>query len=479
MHLKRITLHNLKCFADIELDFSDGNGHIRKWTTIFGKNGLGKSTILRAIGVALAGRAAIRELLPVAEGWVRKGQPYGEIMAELMWTEGDIPPTVAQTSRPKRHTPFITRYLVTGNDPEQLPTLLQNRYSYTVPTIVPWSGDGSPKERGDVTKDLKRLQQTAYAEHKLGWFACGYGAFRRLAGDTPEANRIVQAGRLSARFVTLFREDAALTNANDWLLHLHNTAREGDSASQQTLAQIQQIFTADLFPDVVQLHLSASQVMLEVGQQAPVPLNDLSDGYRSMLALAVDLLRWLMHAFPQAPDITQCPGIVLIDELDAHLHPNWQRHIGHWLRAKFPQIQFIIATHSPFLAQVADNNGVHGQNGTTPLSNIVLEETPLGVQTRPEVKPVHDLRVDQILLTPLFGVDSLLAPDIERKLKRHQQLYQKQLTQPLSDAEAAEYAQLDRWRERLATLTTPEGRQIQHILRQAIDKHRDELFELS
>lgn len=73
-----------------------------------------------------------------------------------------------------------------------------------------------------------------------------------------------------------------------------------------------------------------------------------------MLALAIDLLRWLILAFPNATDPMQCSGVVLIDELDAHLHPKWQRQIGQWLRLKFPNLQFIVATHSPFVAQVID-----------------------------------------------------------------------------------------------------------------------------
>ena len=55
---------------------------VRRWTTLFGKNALGKSTLLQAMGAVLAGPSAMRELLPVAEGWLRVGEPYGEIYAE-------------------------------------------------------------------------------------------------------------------------------------------------------------------------------------------------------------------------------------------------------------------------------------------------------------------------------------------------------------------------------------------------------------
>ena len=47
-------------------------------------------------------------------------------------------------------------------------------------------------------------------------------------------------------------------------------------------------------------------------------------------------------------------GVILIDEIDAHLHPAWQKRIGFWLKAHFPNIQFIVTTHSPFICQAAD-----------------------------------------------------------------------------------------------------------------------------
>lgn len=411
MYLKKIVLKNIKCFAHLELDFAqraDGKD-IRLWTTLFGKNGLGKSTLLQAIGVILAGPAAVRELLPVPDGWVRRGQLYGEIEAELLWTEGDV----LKMGRPKTKTPYIARYIVTGDDPELLPESLNERYYYTVPTIVPWSGEGTPKQRGDVTKDLRRLQQTAYAENKAGWLGCGYGPFRRLSGGGQEADRILYSRRISARFVTLFREDAALTSATEWLIRLHNTAREGDEKSQRALEQVKHAFATKLFPEPTQLEVDARAALLQVGTQKPVPLGDLSDGYRSMLALSIDLLRWLITAFPDADNPMDCSGVVLIDELDAHLHPEWQRQLGHWLREKFPNIQFIIATHSPFLAQVAEVEGSNGTHAAPLGGNIVLEQTSNGVYASSE-EPMPDLRVDQILMSPLFDMDSLYSPKSEQ-----------------------------------------------------------------
>jgi hypothetical protein len=462
MYLRKIALKNIKCFANFELDFTAGKS-VRPWTALLGQNGLGKSTLLQAIGVTLSGPAAVRELLPVAEGWVRRGEPYGEIEAELLWTEGD-----ALAPRwPKKKSPYIARYIVTGDNPEHLPRALPDHYTYTVPTVIDWSGEGTSREREKVGKDMSRLKQTAYAEGKPGWLGCGYGPFRRLSGGAQAADRILYAERKSARFITLFREDAALTNATEWLIKLYNTARDGDEDSQRSLDRVRAAFANELLPQPAELDISARAALLQISDQRPVPFRDLSDGYRSMLALGIDLLRWLTDAFPDKDDPMDCPGVVLIDELDAHVHPTWQREIGHWLRLKFPKIQFIVATHSPFLAQVAGRDG-----------NVVLEQTPDGIQPRADVESVDAWRADQIL-TELFDLPSTRSPETERNLQRLQELHRKRQTRQLSQSEEQDYKQLSLWQESIPpAIEDPTQRRLAQALQEAVERQNDRLREV-
>ena len=369
MYLKKIRVRNVKCFSDIEINFTEG-GEIRLWTTLFGQNGIGKSTLLQAIGAVLTGPSAVRELLPVAEGWARQGADYGQIEAQILWTDGD-----ATAGKKRKSKPFEVGYLVAGADSSKLPEALEDKP--TVPELIPWSGDESSKRKEALTKDRKLLQQTAYSENQLGWLACGYGPFRRLSGGSESANSIVSAERRAARFVTLFKEDAALTNATKWLADLHNTSREGDASNGRILETVKHAISEKLFPEAAELIVTAKSAQLRRDGKTQILFQDLSDGYRSMLALSIDLLRWLTKAFPENPNPLQCAGVVLIDELDAHLHPTWQRTIGYWLREKFPKIQFIIATHSPFVAQVADDNeGSIVESGSMENGNIRLVDSP-------------------------------------------------------------------------------------------------------
>ena len=95
------------------------------------------------------------------------------------------------------------------------------------------------------------------------------------------------------------------------------------------------------------------EVIVEMKSQRTQPFNNLSDGQRCMLAMVGDIALKAATLNPHlGPKVLQeTPGVVLIDELDLHLHPKWQRHVIEELRTTFPKIQFVATTHSPFLIQ--------------------------------------------------------------------------------------------------------------------------------
>jgi hypothetical protein len=459
MYLRKIQIKNIKCFSSIELDFSAESG-VRRWTALLGQNGLGKSTLLQAIAVPLAGTGAIRELMPVAEGWVRQDQPFGEINAELLWTDGD-----AQLPQWPKKTPYHSHYIVTGANPDLLPETLQD--APTVPAVAEWAGELEARERETITKEMSRLKRTAYAEGKAGWLACGYGPFRRLTGGSQAADRILYSGRRAARFVTLFREDAALTSAAEWLIELHNTSRDGDQQSARSLELVREAFRQEFLLEEATLLVDARSARLQIGSRAPVQFANLSDGYRSVLALGIDLLRWIIEAFPGSESPLSQHGVVLIDELDAHLHPKWQQLIGNWLLKKFPNLQFIVATHSPFLAQIAERGG-----------NVLLGQHDGVVVAQSEPSAVRTWRADQIL-TELFGLATTRSPEIESRLQRLLALQEKGRQSALSTEEANERKQLELDLDPLPSdLEHAKDRALNDFINKAVDEHEKDVRAL-
>jgi predicted ATP-binding protein involved in virulence len=154
----------------------------------------------------------------------------------------------------------------------------------------------------------------------------------------------------------------------------------------------------------------------------------LSDGYRSLLALSGDLVWRLIQAFPGTTDPLKEEGVVLIDELDIHLHPTWQRDIAELLRRQFPNLQFIVATHSPLIAAGA------GDDAQT-LKFAFFE----GRAIVEEVKNISALRVDAILQSPAFDLISPYSPQTQGKIDRYDALISKKKR---SEAEEREWEQL-------------------------------------
>ena len=163
--------------------------------------------------------------------------------------------------------------------------------------------------------------------------------------------------------------------------------------------QVMQTALRRCFEDFDWLHLRAmeGQLIIFFRDGRRLPFNQLSDGQRTLFAMIGDMVRRAVLLNPQLGDkvLEETPGVVLIDELDLHLHPKWQRRIIEDLRRTFPKIQFIATTHSPFLIQSLRSGEelimLDGQP-TAQLGNMGLEEIARGIMgvSRPEVSQRYE-----------------------------------------------------------------------------------------
>jgi hypothetical protein len=138
-----------------------------------------------------------------------------------------------------------------------------------------------------------------------------------------------------------------------------------------------------------------------------VPFPALSDGYRAFLGWVGDLLYHVCMTCPSGKKLVENRGIVMIDEIDLHLHPEWQMHVLPTLANALPKIQFIVTSHSPLIV------------GSLEWMNIVTMQPDPGQATRIEriAQAVHGLDADQVLLTDFFGLASTRAEGPKRRMK--------------------------------------------------------------
>lgn len=442
MYLLDIKLTQIKCFKEIELSFAGANGRPRRWTTLLGQNGCGKSTLLQAIALGLAGPETVRDLGPLFDGWQRVGQTQPAVFAGLSLLRRD------------------TDSQVSAHDVEDPGTYVQCDVRLQPGAVV--SAGSSALHPGPIT-------DWVWSPISPRYFCAGYGPYRRFFGISPDLDKLVKSGRRSARLMTLFREDAAISDLEEWLVFLHNTEQERSSENGVLLNQVRTLLAQDFLPEAAVLTVDARRAQLQVGGRASVNFGQLSDGYRSMLSLGLDLFRRLAEAFPGSGAPQREPGVVLIDELDAHLHPRWQQTIGKWLLEKFPNLQFIVATHSPFLAQVSEEAG----------GNIILEQQPDGtVKARSDAEAVHTWRSDQVL-TELFGLTSTRTPVVQEQLTEYLALEMRRREGKLSAEELQRHQDLEKiYRTIPPPIEDPVERRRAEALRAAIEANKTKIGEL-
>lgn len=196
-------------------------------------------------------------------------------------------------------------------------------------------------------------------------------------------------------FMTLFDNNLELINPEQWIKDLsldqskQKTQRLGVDALKKVVDEV-------LNMDVT-IKIEGSRVIfVERGYRET--FDELSEGYRSMIIFICDLLYRLLINNPKVENIFELPAVVLIDEIDEHLHLKWQRIIVKKLRTVFPNIQFIMTTHSPTIIQGASNDAViyrvYRNDGITKISEPYYR------------KELNDLMVNSLVTSSMFGLDN-------------------------------------------------------------------------
>ncbi len=135
------------------------------------------------------------------------------------------------------------------------------------------------------------------------------------------------------------------------------------------------------------------------------PLEKLSDGYRSLMAMVLDVMRGMLEEWG---DLENARGIVLVDEVETHLHPRWKLRVMSALRRAMPNVQFIATTHDPLCLR-----GMRGGE-----VQVLIRDGNHQIQVLTGLPDVRGLRAEQLLTSDYFGLSSTADPDVESALER-------------------------------------------------------------
>ncbi|MEV4289082.1 AAA family ATPase [Nonomuraea bangladeshensis] len=397
---------------EVALDFARPDGSYAGWTVLAGRNGSGKTSILQAIALGIIGDYFIRD----RDDW--SGRREGE--------QARISVTVVQDSTFDGGLDFGPQVFELRWDDDDQP--------YVPERLTDRRGKG---------KEVRALR---FGPGE-GWFFAGYGPFRRLS-PTAFGRGDHSRSAMYAGLRTLFDEDVTLTEGVGWLIEQHLYQLEGRPGAAELLEAVLSLLADGMLPDGhTVVRVDSDGLWLRQDNGTETPLRRMSEGYRTVAAVVVDIIRQMHLAYGNlrvthrgdTPTLSY-PGVILIDEIENHLHVGWQKRIGEWLTSHFPLVQFIVTTHSPYVCQTADPNGLIALPGPRELSSAHVVDRNL-------YERVVFGSGDDAILTELFGIDSpysARAEDVRRQLG---DLEEKVLSGSASEAEIERYRDLSQMLE--------------------------------
>jgi predicted ATP-binding protein involved in virulence len=378
-----LELEHLRCFSTKQvLELSTGEGRPARWTILLGENGTGKTTILQLL-------AAFERVFEVIQGvsFTRNGK------SGLLYSSPS-PQGIMRAS-----TGQLPRFSINAVFDSSLANSHNKQQAYKCV-------DSYDSKNAVMIEMDKRDPPKCYA----------YGTGRRLGSSSlnPEKSDSASEG--------LFFEDTKLLNAEEWLLRLDYSASKSSRIQERQKKRLEMAKNVliNVLPDVSEIRFTSptnQKPTPGVEFETPygwVPLQQLGYGYRTMIAWIVDFTSRMVERYPDSPDPLAEPAVVLVDEIDLHLHPKWQRELIGFLTERFPTTQFVATAHSPLIVQAA------------PDANLVLlrrRGDQVVIENNPET--IRGWRVDQILTSELFGLETGRPPDTEKLLVRRNALLTK------------------------------------------------------
>lgn len=379
-----LTIKNVKCFKEEQtINLSDGNEKPAMWTVILGNNNTGKTTLLRCLA----------DLEP-------------EIINEPTSKEAYFSPIIRGSKFLKEEyleaASIKSKWFFNGFYKESLNWEFKQLNTHSpIPSII-------PPDRPFISTAIST--RSGLKDKCLGAIEVyGYGTNRRAG------KKYLSEIENQDNSASLFSDKVTLLNAEEWLLQVDYASKNGIESAKFRLDKIKKVLTSGLLPDVKNFKCVSQEINNKINNFVEcetdygwVRLHDLGYGYQSMTAWIVDLAQKMFERYPESNNPLQEPAIVLIDEIDLHLHPEWQRNIIKHLSDLFPKTQFIVTAHSPLIVQSAEN-----------INLVVLEKQDDHVViNQPDLTTYKGWTVEEIL-SNLMGLDDRVVSDDYLKYQKN------------------------------------------------------------
>ncbi|HEV7890868.1 MAG TPA: AAA family ATPase [Pyrinomonadaceae bacterium] len=389
MYVSKISIKKLRCFNEAKLKLQypgrEGAGvaEMGNINLLLGNNGAGKTTVLRALALSTVAPVIQESSGFVPYRLIRRADP-GDTSVKRASMTADLvlhPQDLGPKSKAK---PESTREARMSMDIER---------------------------KGDVEKMVAGARSTGNASVWAAMFdntspaflVLGYGASRRVA-ETRHYNLSEQVKLRQIRYLRvagLFESSVSLIPLTSWLPQMKY---DNPGRHKQVVNLIDMLLPEEAGFEGL---LEEDEYYFEhMGTQ--VPFGSLSDGYRNYIGWIADMLYHICTGCPPNTKLKDNRGLVLVDEIDLLLHPEWQRTVVATISEALPSLQFVFTTHSPIVA-----GSLHREN----IFNMEMDAS--GTSTVEQYKErIYGLSAEQVLHSSYFKLRTTRAAGfVEKELR--------------------------------------------------------------
>lgn len=325
MYLSNLELKNIKLLKDGELSFLRMDGKPRMWTVVIGENGMCKTALLQCIGAAAMGAARANKAIDASSFVNRRRGP-------LKAGAGGKTAVIEGT------------FLNPAKDLSKSWEKLISRLLTQKPTNV---FEDQPEVIGAVNYAFNPLDGEPTS------VACGYGVFRQLAvpglletvGDAAY-QRMASLYAPSSRIIGNGFADC-LEDGAEFCEVLNEALQKGGLVPAVSEIRLQRPVIKRDLTDLRESHVVA--MPMSSGESLHIPTLWLSSGSQALMSWVADIIGQFFVSNQGPLRLDEMRGLVLIDEIDLHLHPRWQVRLVQGLKRAFPNVQFVATTHSPLI----------------------------------------------------------------------------------------------------------------------------------
>ena len=415
VYFSTLEVENIRCFGGSQELVLTDHGRPTQWSLIIGENGAGKTTLLECLAWMRPEPGQVPSGIGAPGVTEHSRRPVslssGLLESALSQEEDDVLETLPRVG--SRTVGFKTQFFF-GESGFCSENALSRARNFSLGVKLSFNEKELLDKYNPKKAQIKRLQDAFVLP-----LIVSYGANRYLG----ERNSQV-FDESDPKDYERLSKGTELCDVEEILMNLDYAAQNGaePESSRLTLLKkvLSRILPGDNDPERIDIH---PPDVLETGRPSGVyvktftglvRMSALSLGYRTTAGWVMDLAWRFLTRYPDSPDPLGEPAVVLVDEIDLHLHPRWQLEIMKDLSSLFPATQFIATSHSPLIVQVAE---------TANLILLIKREGDVEIVNEPGVS--REYRVDQILTSLLFGVPSSRPESIERLFRQRAKLVDK------------------------------------------------------